>query len=120
MGVAAVSTSSSIVVNSPSSQFVGMSGMVRWNGALQCLEIMDTSNAASYQSWTRLDLSNQGISIGLSVDAENIMNWARIKMIEEARLSELMAQHPGLKDAKEKFDIMLALTRKHTEGNDGG
>jgi len=118
MGVTAYSTSSNIVVSSPSTSFVGTTGMVRWNGSMQCLEILDSSNPNNYANWVRLDvMPNQGISIGLSSDAETVISWAKLKMQEEQNLKVLMARHPGVKDAKEKFDIMVALTKQEEDRN---
>ena len=87
-----------------SSPYVTQTGVVRWNGNRQQLEVMDHSN------W--IPLSN-GASWMVSPDTNlnNVMNWAMIKMAEEQQLKVLMDKHPGLKDTKEKFDIMLALVR---------
>jgi hypothetical protein len=41
-----------------------------------------------------------------------------IKMAEEQRLEALMAKHPGLKDTKEKFDVMYALVKKNESSED--
>jgi hypothetical protein len=48
-------------------------------------------------------------TVALSSAAESAIQWAIRKQAEEADLAKLCAQHPGLKDAKEKFDIMRAL-----------
>ena len=42
-------------------------------------------------------------------------------MAEENNIKALMDKHPGLKDSKERFEIMLALVREdNKEGNDHG
>lgn len=47
--------------------------------------------------------------VRLSTDAESVITWAKQKMTEEMRLKDLMEQHPGLRDAYEKFEIMKIL-----------
>jgi hypothetical protein len=51
------------------------------------------------------------LSVGLDNASEEALTWAKRKIAEEAQLEELMQQHPGLRDLKEKFDIMLALVK---------
>lgn len=58
----------------------------------------------------------QHVNIGLSADGIAIMQWAQSKMREEERLEKLMSKHPGVRDLKEKLDLMIALTQK--EEND--
>lgn len=83
-------------------------GMVRYNPNSACLEATDG------MSWHQLP----GATIDLSVDAQNALSWAYAKMQEERHLEYLMSQHPGLRDLKEKFDIMLALTKQeNTNGS---
>lgn len=102
------SASPYITVSSPVSPYVGESGPLRWNGSSQQIEVMTqtgysplgmTSSAATIQS-SQIDL---------------VMNWALQKMREESRLAKLIEEHPGLKDAKDKYEVMLALVRKENE-----
>ena len=76
------------------------SGTVRYNPRGQT---MQTFNGVEW-----VDLA-QSVSIGLSQEAEDIMAWAKAKMQQEADLKNAMAQHPGLKDAYERFEIMKML-----------
>ena len=57
-------------------------------------------------SW--LNISGSA-SVGLSPDAEAVIEWGKKKISEEMRLQALMERHPGLKDAYEKFEIMRIL-----------
>jgi hypothetical protein len=61
------------------------------------------------------------IDANLSDEVRHVLNWARVKMAEEASIKKLMDKHPGLKDAKERFEIMLTLVREdNNQGNDHG
>lgn len=95
---------------SSSNNYVPQTGMVRWNGSTQQFDVMDQQN------W--IPLYQTDVSIGPDYGLTNIMNWARIKMAEEDQLKVLMDKHPGLKDVKEKFDIMLALVRNNEFSED--
>lgn len=64
-------------------------GMVRYtNGNL---EVYDGS------SW--LPLQSSYPQVELSGDVQSIINWARVKMAEEARIQELATKHPTVADA---------------------
>lgn len=77
-------------------------GQVRYNGNNQCMEIFDGN------MWQMVGSSVA--SVGLTPEAEALLDWAREKRDEEAMLKIRMEHHPGLKDAYEKFKIMDALT----------
>lgn len=84
-------------------------GMVRYNTNLNCLEVTDGMNWYQFRP---------GATIDLSADAQYALSWAYAKMQEEEQLEQLMEKHPGLRDLKEKFDIMLALTKQeNTNGS---
>jgi hypothetical protein len=75
-------------------------GMIRiWGNDMQ---VFDGS------SW--LNMSTSYASVGLTQEADELLDWARKKRQEEVNLKMRMAEHPGLKDAYEKFKIMDALT----------
>jgi hypothetical protein len=92
-----------VLVTSPSPSQVGVTGSIRWNGSMQRMEVMDGLN------W--LPIYNGTATIDLTPEIQELVNWAKKKRIEEGLLNELCKQHPGLQDAKEKFEIMLALTK---------
>jgi hypothetical protein len=85
-------------------------GIVRWNGTLNQLEVMDQ------HSW--IPLPNGITEIRPDYSLTSVIDWAMIKMAEEQRLEALMAKHPGLKDTKEKFDVMYALVKKNESSED--
>ena len=58
----------------------------------------------------------QHINVGLSSEGLEIMHWARRKMKEEEKIERLMKDHPGVRELKEKLDLMIALTNKEQNG----
>ena len=79
-------------------------GMLRLNGS--SLQVYDGS------SWLSI---NSHVSLGLSDNGREIMEWARNKMQEERRLQERMKQYPALQDAYDKFCFIDALTLKEEQ-----
>ena len=88
---------------SPGSQ---SAGMIRYNTSSQTTEVYDGN------TWLTMSSSP---SVALSNDTLEVLDWARKKMLEEQNLYKLMEQHPGLKDAYEKFEIMKALCSKEED-----
>ena len=68
-------------------------GMMRWNPNMNTVEINDGN------SW--LSLSTTIPSIGLTAEAESLLDWARTKRDEEYRIAAMAAQHPTVADALE-------------------
>ena len=83
-------------------------GQVRYNSQAGGMEIFDGT------SWQRV--GDSIAQVGLSPEAERILEWAQRKMDEEQELKARMERHPGLKDAWEKFKIMDALTLEEDKG----
>jgi hypothetical protein len=81
-------------------------GQVWWDTTLQCLKVSDGN------TWFTIQPS---VDIGLSRMADEAIEWAHRKMREEQELEELMKEYPGLKDAKQQFDVMLALVREYKD-----
>jgi hypothetical protein len=52
---------------------------------------------------------NSSVDIQLPDGTQNVLQWARKKMAEEQKLKELCEKYPGLKQAKEKYEIIKAL-----------
>ena len=91
--------------HNPSNTAQSFSGQMRYNSTSSCMEIFDGS------VWQ--PVGNSISQIGLTPEAEEILDWARKKRQEEVNLMMRMEEHPGLKDAYERFKIMDALTLKH-------
>lgn len=62
-------------------------------------------------SWRSLGAINT--TIALSNDAQDALSWALKKMQEEKRLEELCQEHVGIKDLKEKLEVMIKLVQDH-------
>jgi hypothetical protein len=82
-------------------------GQIRYNGSSQNLEVYDGTN------WLTIMSSYPTIELAPHVQA--VVAWAQTKMSEEAKLTELANQHPGIQDLKEKLDIMVALVKKENQ-----
>jgi hypothetical protein len=98
-----------MVTGGSSAPYINMSnpsaGMIRYNGSQ--MEVYDGNGwlpMASHQT------------IQLDARTQELLSWADRKMKEEVDLMRRIEQHPGLKDAYEKFKIMDALTLE--EGKD--
>jgi hypothetical protein len=83
-----------------------MVGQLRYNPSTSNYEIYDGN------VWQTIYNS---IPVGLNQEAEDAIRWARDRMREEQDLKQRMEQHPGLKDAYEKFQIMDIMTREEDE-----
>ena len=83
-------------------------GQMRYNGSAQCIEV--------YDGMVWLSMSTSFPTIELNGDVQLILNWARMKMSEEARIRELAAKHPAVADAlaavekaQEQARVVIAL-----------
>lgn len=77
-------------------------GQMRYNTNTQNMEVFD---GTMWQTW-----ATNSATVTLTPEAEELLDWARKKRQEDVNLKMRMEQHPGLKDAYEKFMIMDALT----------
>jgi hypothetical protein len=75
-------------------------GEMRYNTNTQQMEVYDGSN------WISI---SQTATVGLSLDAEEAIRWAREKMVEEAELKTKIEKYPTLKSAYEQFKMIEAL-----------
>lgn len=87
---------------SPGSQ---SAGMVRYNTNSQAMEVYDGV------AWRELSTN---IEMGLSAEAEATIDWARKKMLEEARIDELCKKYPGLDKARANYETFLAMVESQT------
>lgn len=104
------SYSSQIQVSQTSQAYISNNGQsagaIRFNTLSQQVEVYDGN------TWYAL---TQSVNIGFNPASESAIMWAQRKMAEETELKALLDQHPGLKDLKEKFDLMLQLVKEHKE-----
>jgi hypothetical protein len=83
-------------------------GQVRYNTNTHHMEVWDG------MSWK--EISNNYVNVGLTSEAESLLDWARAKRDEDLKFKALMELHPSIQDLKEKLDIMVALVRKEQDG----
>ena len=90
--------------------FSGAQGLgdLRFNTVLQCLEVWDG------QMWQPLLMSD--VSLSLTSDAVEAIDWVNQKRVEEHKIKELAEQHPAVADqlaavreAEEKLRMITAL-----------
>lgn len=74
-------------------------GMMRMNG----------TNVEIFDGTTWIIVNSSYATVGLTDEAELLLDWARKKRDEELRIQALAEKHPGIKDLQEKLDMMLAL-----------
>lgn len=78
-----------------------MVGQLRLNPSTQNIEVYDGN------AWLSINASYA--SIGLSMTAEEAIDWAIKKQQEEKELDELCKKHPALADAYERLQIIKTL-----------
>jgi hypothetical protein len=83
-------------------------GQVRYNTNSSNMEVWDGV------SWK--EISANYASVGLTSEAESLLDWVRVKRDEEIKFKSLLESHPGIKDLKEKLDMMVALVTKEQDG----
>jgi len=88
-----IQVSGGITTNPYISPGASGAGMVRWSASMNCLEINDGN------SWQTLSTTIP--SIGLTAEAESLLDWARTKRDEEYRIAALAEKHPTVADALE-------------------
>jgi hypothetical protein len=78
-------------------------GMMRYNANMNCIEINDGN------MWKQM--SSTYANVTLDAEAETILNWAKEKMAEEKRLNELCEKYPGLRKARDNYEVFLKLVQ---------
>jgi len=86
---------------------VYLTGIVRFNQATQQFEVMGDS------SWHPITQSSD--TVRLNHDIIKLLDWVKEKQNEEIKIAALCEEYAGLKDLKEKYEIMLALVQNTTE-----
>jgi hypothetical protein len=87
-------------------------GMVRFNTNMNIMEVYDGS------TWK--DFGSSYSSIGLTPEAESLLDWARKKRDEEFQMQSLAKDHPAiqialdnLEKAKLQLDATIILSKEH-------
>lgn len=84
---------------------LGDSGALYWDNNNKKVTVINqngVSTGSSYLTHASIQLDN---------DTQSVIDWARIKMVEEQQLTLLLEKYPGLKEAKELYDIQKALCK---------
>lgn len=84
-------------------------GQIRYNPNGATLEVYDGN------IWQKFGAGYY--TVGLSPEAERVVRWAEEKMREDLELKARMKDHPGLKEAYERLEIMKALTLEEDKKN---
>ena len=86
-------------------------GMMRYNTNMNVVEVYDG------QVWKEV---SSYASVGLTVEAEALLDWARKKRDEEMQIEDLAKEHPtinialdNLKKAKIQLDTTIILSKEH-------
>jgi hypothetical protein len=84
------------------------SGAVYWDNSAGCVKVVDSfGNAQSVYAPSQM--------ITLDGPTLTVIEWGKKKMADEQQLNALLEQHPGLKELKDKFDVMLALVQQEVK-----
>jgi hypothetical protein len=94
---------------SPSSTYISPgsvgSGMMRYNGNMNCIEVNDGN------SWIQLQSSYA--TVELNPETESLLEWARLERTKQRVLEQRIEQNPALKKAyaavlraQENFDML--------------
>jgi hypothetical protein len=76
-------------------------GMVRYNSNMNCMEVNDGN------MWKQLGVNYANVE--LTGEAQSILDWAKKKMAEENRIDELCEKYPGLRKARDNYEVFLKL-----------
>jgi hypothetical protein len=87
-------------------------GMTRYNTNMNVLEV--------YDGITWKEIGSSYASVGLTSEAESLLDWARNKMAEELKYKALANEHPAVKialenleRAKQQLDATIILSKEH-------
>ena len=87
-------------------------GNMRYNTSNQCMEVFDGNN------WVQLSMGYS--SVGLTGEAEQLLDWARKKRDEELAWSTMATKNAAVKialdnleEAKRQLDITAKLAREY-------
>ena len=95
------------------------SGMMRYNGNNQCIEVFDGSSNV----W--LQMHGKNVDIQLSPQVQSVVAWAQLRMAEESEWEKLAKTNDAvnialenMKKAKQQLDITAKLVKEHNETTD--
>jgi hypothetical protein len=81
---------------------------------------LHNGNFEVYDGTNWLSIQNSYVTVGLSMTAEEAIQWAREKMKEEKELDELCKTHPALAEAYERLQILKTLVKQSDSNTEKG
>lgn len=92
-------------------------GNMRYNTTNQCMEVYDGNN------WTGIAMNYA--SVGLTPEAEALLDWARERRDKELEIKALADKHPAvanaleaLKKAEEQLEIITILSKDYEKNEE--
>lgn len=73
---------------------------------------LHNGNFEVYDGTAWLSIQSSYATVGLSMTAEEAIQWARTKMKEEQELDDLCKKHPALAEAYDRLQIIKALVKQ--------
>ena len=81
------------------------------NNPLQGMMRVNGSNIEVYDGHGWIVVSAGYPSVSLTGEAESILQWARNKIAEEAKMKELMKKYPALEKAQQNLDLIWNMVK---------
>lgn len=105
--IKSISVGPGLTVSNPATPYISPSGgelvgSVKYNTTTQNVEVYNGS------SWVPLTNS---VHIEMDSHIKTAIDWARKKMDEERRIDELCEKFPGLRKAKDNYEVVLNLVK---------
>lgn len=88
--------------------YVGPSSVNPFQGVMR----LNGTNVEVFDGSTWLVVNSSYATVGLTEEAEMLLEWARKKRDDELRIKTLADKHPGIRDLQEKLDILVALVNE--------
>lgn len=76
-------------------------GDIRYNGVINKLECWD--------GLTWIPVSSGDVTVELTPDVQEVLNWAKNKMQDEKQIKELAEKHPSVASAVNQLDTIVKL-----------
>jgi hypothetical protein len=70
---------------------------------------MNTMEVNDGVSWKTLDTNYA--SVGLTPEAESLLDWAKKKQAEEQSMAEMMERYPALKKARDNYELIWNIVK---------
>jgi hypothetical protein len=88
--------------------YVGPSSVNPFQGVMR----LNGTNVEVFDGSTWLIVNSSYATVGLTEEAEMLLEWARKKRDHELHIKALADKHSGIRDLQERLDMMLALVKE--------